>query len=76
MTPQPWWVRAFQFAGLGWYVAVCIVGGTLGGGWLDERVGTSPLFLLLGLLFGLVLAFYGVYQMAANYFGGRNNSKD
>jgi len=37
--------------------------GTLGGRWLDETLGLSPLFLLIGLLSGVFLAFYGVYRL-------------
>jgi len=48
---------------LGWYIALVILLGTLGGRWLDETLGLSPLFLLIGLLSGVFLAFYGVYRL-------------
>ena len=50
---------AAQLLGLGSYVAVCIVLGTLGGRWLDGRLETSPLLTVIGLLLGLALAIYG-----------------
>ena len=72
MKRRSWWVSAAQFTGLGWYIAAAIVFPTLGGVWLDDRAGTSPLFLLGGLLFGVVLAFYGVYRMASGYLSGNS----
>ncbi len=61
-----------QLVGIGWYVGLCIVGGVAGGLWLDDRVGTRPLFTLLGLLLGVVLAFYGMYRMIRPLFGDRD----
>ena len=52
-----------QLVGVGWYVAVCIVGGLLIGLWLDNTLDTIPVFTLGGIVFGTVLAFYGIYKM-------------
>ena len=60
---MPGWLLALRVAGMGWYVAVCIVLGVLGGLWLDNKLGTSPLFILGGTLLGVVVAFYGMYKM-------------
>ena len=54
-----------RLLGVGWYVAICIVGGVWGGVWLDEKLGTSPLFLLIGLMLGLVIVGAGVYRLLA-----------
>ena len=54
-----------RLLGVGWYVAICIVGGVWGGVWLDEKLVTSPLFLLIGLMLGLVIAGAGVYRLLA-----------
>lgn len=59
---------ALQLLGLGWYVALCIVGGVVGGVWLDRVSGLSPLFTLLGVLLGTVAAFYGLYKMVRPLF--------
>ena len=75
MNGRPWWASALRFTGIGWYIAVSIIAGTLGGAWLDGKVGSSPWFLLLGLLLGLVVAFYGTYRMAAQYLSGPKDSK-
>ncbi|ACZ61650.1 hypothetical protein DhcVS_496 [Dehalococcoides mccartyi VS] len=57
------WGTGLQYLGLGWYIALVILLGTLGGRWLDETLDLSPLFLLIGLLSGVFLAFYGVYRL-------------
>lgn len=54
---------AIQLLGLGSYVATCIAGGTVGGYFLDEALGTGRLFTLGGLALGLVMALYGGYRM-------------
>ena len=74
MNPRPWWVSAAQFTGIGWYIAAAIVAPTLLGVWVDGKVGTAPLFLLIGLLLGLVVAFYGTYRMAFGFLAGSRNS--
>jgi F0F1-type ATP synthase assembly protein I len=60
------WAGALRFMGIGWYVAGCIVLGVLGGRWVGQQFdfnGSLALFTILGLLLGLVLAFYGVYRI-------------
>lgn len=57
--------KTIRLVGLGWYIAVCLVVGILGGLWLDEQLGLKPLFLLLGLFGGLGIGFYGTYRMVA-----------
>lgn len=52
-----------RLLGIGWYFAICIVLGVIGGFLLDEVAGTTPLLTLLGLLLALVVAFYGGYRM-------------
>ena len=52
-----------RLIGIGWYFAVCIVAGVIGGALLDGVANTKPLLTLLGLTLGLGLAFYGGYQM-------------
>ena len=52
-----------QLVGVGWYVALCIVGATFGGLWLDGKLDTLPAFTLAGVVLGGALAFYGTYKM-------------
>ena len=53
---------AAQLLGIGTYVALCIVLGTLGGRWLDGQFDTEPLLTVVGLFLGLALAIYGALQ--------------
>ena len=57
------WEAAFRLVGLGWYVGVCIVLGVVGGLWLDGKFNTTPILVIVGLILGVVIAFYGVYRM-------------
>jgi ATP synthase protein I len=57
------WPIAFRLTGIGFYIAACILIGILVGLWLDNKLGTTPLFILLGVLVGLALALFGVYRM-------------
>ena len=61
--PQ-WLTIALRLTGLGWYIAICIVLGVLGGLWLGNLTGQRALLVLLGAVLGSVIAFYGVYRMA------------
>ena len=42
-----------QFASLGMMNALCWVGGLIGGWFLDQALGTLPVFLFLGLVLGI-----------------------
>lgn len=53
---------AARLLGIGTYVAVCIVLGTLGGRWLDGQFDTGNLLTVIGLFLGLVIAIYGAIQ--------------
>jgi ATP synthase protein I len=57
------WTAALRLTGVGFFIGISIVGGTFAGLWLDSKFNTSPLFILLGLFLGLVVAVYGVYRM-------------
>ena len=46
-----------EVLGLGWVVVLSLVGGIVGGIWLDGRLGTGPVLTIVGLVLGLALAF-------------------
>lgn len=54
---------AFQLLGVGWFVAICIGGGTVGGFLLDRQFGLSPALTLTGLSIGIAVAVAGMYRM-------------
>jgi len=59
----PVWINALRLTGVGFFIVGCIVAGVLAGIWLDNRFGTSPWLVLLGLAAGLTAAGMGVYRM-------------
>jgi F0F1-type ATP synthase assembly protein I len=69
------WQAALRLIGLGWYVGLCIFLGVWGGLWLDDKLGTRPLLVILGLLVGLVVAFYGVYRMILPSLDNRQDKR-
>ena len=54
------WVAALRLTGVGFFIGICIAGGTLIGWWLG---GNKPIFMIIGLVIGLIVAGIGVYQM-------------
>ena len=55
------WRIALSLVGIGWYIGLSIIGGVLGGLWLDNTINTKPLFVIIGLILGIIAAVYGVY---------------
>lgn len=52
--------------GLNWAAAILI--GLFGGRWVDGRLHTGPLFLLLGLLLGMAAGFWGSLKLLKVFF--------
>ena len=51
-----------EFAGAGLQFAVVIVLFTFGGIWLDRRLGSSPLLVILGVFGGAGIGFWQMYR--------------
>jgi len=60
---MPSWAIALRLVGVGWFLAASVIIGIVSGFFLDEWLGTKVIFTLLGVLLGLIVAFYGLYQM-------------
>ncbi|MFL2803426.1 MAG: AtpZ/AtpI family protein [Dehalococcoidia bacterium] len=52
-----------KLIGIGWYVGLCICVGAILGYWGDQRLDTSPLFTLIGVLVGVLCAVMGMIMM-------------
>ena len=65
-----------RLLGVGWYVAICTLGGGLGGYWLDGKFSVSPLFTLVGLGLGLTLAIFGMIKMLTAVLADNSDSTD
>lgn len=72
MTPEPptkdkSWVQTYaqssQYVGAGIQLAVSVFLCLLGGNWLDQQWGTSPLFLIIGVFVGGGAGFYNLVKM-------------
>jgi len=53
---------AAKYAGVGFQLVGSILLFLYLGRWVDRRVGTEPLFLLLGVFIGLAASIYSVYR--------------
>ncbi len=65
-----------RLIGIGWYFAICIVIGIVGGVFLDQAAGTTPLLTIIGLLLGLFLAFYGGYHLLMDTLMTKRSDSD
>jgi ATP synthase protein I len=53
---------AAKYAGLGFQLVASILLFLYLGRWVDRRIGTEPLFLLLGVFTGLAASIYSMYR--------------
>ncbi|MFC2006240.1 AtpZ/AtpI family protein [Chloroflexota bacterium] len=67
------WQGTLRLVGVGWYIGVCIVSGVVGGLWLDKKLNIAPIMVIVGLILGVVIAFYGVYRMVLPNISKRQN---
>jgi F0F1-type ATP synthase assembly protein I len=70
------WAAALRLTGVGFFIGGAIVAGVLVGLWLDSKMNTGPLFVLAGLVVGLVVAGAGVYQMLLPLLRNRQNKEN
>lgn len=67
------WVPALKLTGIGFYIGICIAGGTMAG-W--ELGGERPVFTIIGLLVGLAVALYGAYRMLRPFVENRQDKEN
>lgn len=66
------WLPALKLTGIGFYVATCIVGGALIGWWLGDK---QLLYIMIGLVAGVLIAGYGVYRMLRSIINEQKNQE-
>ena len=64
-----------RLVGIGFYVAICIVLGTLGGRELDKALGSDPLLTVAGLLVGLFFALWGAVRQLLDVMAAINRQR-
>lgn len=70
------WVAALRLVGVGFFIGGSIVLGVFAGLWLDSKLNTSPILVIVGLVLGIVVAFYGVYQMLLPLIGNKQGKEN
>jgi hypothetical protein len=55
------------FTEIGFTLLVLTLLGALGGHWLDERLGTNPLFAMTGFLIGAGTGAFGIYKLVSRF---------
>ena len=55
------------FTEIGFTLLVTTLLGALAGYWLDGRLGTAPIFGLLGFLAGAGIGTYGIYKLVTRF---------
>ena len=69
------WGTALRLAGVGFFIGGSIFLGVFAGQCLDIKLNSEPTWMIVGLLIGIVIAFYGVYRMLLPLMG-RNRDKE
>lgn len=67
------WVAALGLTGIGFFVAGSIILGVLGGRWLDNRLNSEPVWIIVGLILGILVAFFGMYNMLRPFIGNNQD---
>ena len=66
-------IAALRLIGVGWYIGSCIVLGVFGGRWLDGKLNSEPICIIVGLVLGITVAFYGTYRMILPLIRNKRN---
>lgn len=72
IEPGRGWAYFALFSEIGLVLFVATLGGSLAGNWLDEQVGTRPLFILVGLFVGLAAGARAVYGLINRFLAQSN----
>ena len=70
------WLAALGLTGVGFFIAGSIILGVVAGHWLDSKLNSEPIWTIVGLILGIVVAFYGVYIMVRPFIGNKQNKEN
>ena len=55
------------FSEIGMVLLVTTLAGVAAGYWVDQQLGTQPLFILVGFLAGAGIGGYGIYRLVTRF---------
>lgn len=55
------------FTEIGLVLLIAVLAGVLAGSWVDGQLGTTPIFLLVGLILGLAAGTFAVYRLTTRF---------
>ena len=55
------------FAEIGMVLLVTTLAGVAAGYWVDQQLGTQPLFILVGFLAGAGIGGFGIYRLVTRF---------
>jgi ATP synthase protein I len=65
------WARTLRetapYVGLGATLAITVAAGLGLGHWVDRRLGTDPIFLVVGAVLGLAAALYNFFRLTSGF---------
>ncbi len=67
IEPGRAWAYFALFSEIGFVLLVTTLVGVLVGYWIDQRLGTLPIFVLVGLFVGLAAGARAVYQLITRF---------
>ena len=70
------WEAALRLTGVGFFIGSSIVLGVFIGLWLDRKFDTEPVLVIVGLVLGLAIAFYGVFRMLLPLIGSKRDKEN
>jgi F0F1-type ATP synthase assembly protein I len=70
------WIAALRLTGVGFFIGGSITLGVFAGLWLDDKFNTEPILVIVGLILGIIVAFYGVYQMLLPLIRSRRDKEN
>lgn len=70
------WIAALRLVGVGFFISGSILLGVVVGIWLDDKLNTGPILVIVGLILGIVVAFWGVYQMLLPLIGNKRDKEN
>jgi F0F1-type ATP synthase assembly protein I len=70
------WAAALRFIGVGFFIGGSIVLGVAAGLWIDSKLDSEPIGVISGLILGVIVAVYGVYQMLLPLIKNKQDKED